>query len=146
MGKSGSSRPDYTASEDDNVLVTGVEADEYALAYFGLAYYIENQGKLKLLGIDGGDGCVEPSLETVRSGEYKPLGRPIFIYVRQASLERPEVAAFVRFYLENAGQLSQEVGYVPLRDEEAEENLRKFEQALARPTPAGEPSGEPATP
>ncbi len=113
-GESGASRADYTPSEDDNVLVQGVVGDEGAMGYFGLSYYFENQDKLKALAIDSGDGPVAPSPETVIDGTYTPLSRPIFIYVNTASLERPEVAEFVQFYLENAEELVPETGSVPL--------------------------------
>nr|WP_290670570.1 PstS family phosphate ABC transporter substrate-binding protein [Ardenticatena sp.] len=114
VGEEGASRGDYTASEDDNVLVQGVANDQYALGYFGFAYYVENQDKLKAVAIDGGDGCVEPSVETINNGTYQPLSRPIFIYVSTKALERPEVEAFVNFYLDNAAELAEEVGYVGL--------------------------------
>jgi len=116
-GKSGASRSDYTASEDDNVIVTGVAGDEGGLGYFGLAYYEENADKLKAVPIDGGKGAVEPSLNTVKNGKYAPLSRPLFIYVNKSRVKRPEVDAFVRFYLQNAGELAREVGYIPLPDE-----------------------------
>lgn len=114
VGEEGASRGDYTASEDDNVLVQGVANDKYALGYFGFAYYIENQGKVKAVAIDGGNGCVEPTVETINNGTYQPLSRPIFIYVSTKALERPEVEAFVNFYLDNAATLAEEVGYVGL--------------------------------
>lgn len=116
-GKSGASRSDYTASEDDNVLVTGVAGDQYSLGYFGLAYYEENQDKLKAVPIDNGKGPVTPSLETVKTSKYSPLSRPLFIYVSSKSAQRPEVDAFVKFFLKNAGTLSKEVGYIPLPSE-----------------------------
>ncbi|HXH20618.1 MAG TPA: PstS family phosphate ABC transporter substrate-binding protein [Dehalococcoidia bacterium] len=112
-GKEDASRGDYTASEDDNVLVQGVSGDRYALGYFGLAYYIENQNKLKAVQIDQGKGCVTPSAATVESGAYTPLSRPLFIYVRRDHADRPEVKAFVDFYLKNVPVLAKEVGYVP---------------------------------
>jgi phosphate transport system substrate-binding protein len=117
-GKSGASRSDYTASEDDNVIVTGVAGDEAGLGYFGLAYYEENADKLKAVPIDGGKGAVEPSLSTVKSGKYAPLSRPLFIYVNKFRVKRPEVDTFVSFYLKNAGKLAKEVGYIPLPDED----------------------------
>lgn len=120
---SGASRSDYNASEDDNVLVTGVAGDRSALGYFGYAYYTENQDKLKLVEVDGGDGCVAPSEQTINDGSYSPLSRPIFIYVNKAELERPEVAAFVKFYLENAAELATEVGYVALPQAMYDEGL-----------------------
>jgi phosphate transport system substrate-binding protein len=117
MGKARDSRGDFTASEDDNVLVTGVASDKSAIGYFGLAYYLENQSKLKALKVDQkGDGtCVEPSAATVEAGTY-PLSRPLFIYVRKDAATRPEVKAFVDFYMENAAELSADVGYVKFPD------------------------------
>ncbi|MGK7898451.1 MAG: PstS family phosphate ABC transporter substrate-binding protein [Xenococcus sp. (in: cyanobacteria)] len=113
-GDSGASRADYTPSEDDNVLVQGVVGDKGAMGYFGLSYYFENQDKLKALAIDSGNGPVAPSPETVIDGSYSPLSRPIFIYVNKAALDKPEVAEFVEFYLENAEELVPETGSVPL--------------------------------
>ncbi len=119
MGKSGASRGDYLPSEDDNVLVQGVSGDENALGFFGLAYYEENKDKIKLVAIDAGDGnCVLPSEETVMNGTYQPLSRPLFIYVNRASIDKkPEIDAFIKFYMENAARLSAEVGYIPLPEE-----------------------------
>jgi phosphate transport system substrate-binding protein len=115
-GKSKSSRGDYTASEDDNVLVTGVSRDVNALGYFGFAYYVENKDKLKAVPIAPADGQpgVEPSLDSVISGKYQPLSRPIFIYVNAKSFERPEVKQFVDYYMQHADALVREVKYVPL--------------------------------
>jgi phosphate transport system substrate-binding protein len=116
-GKAKSSRGDYTASEDDNVLVQGVSQDKNALGYFGYAYYGENQDKLKAVAIDNGKGAtVLPSVESVENGSYQPLARPVFIYVKGTALNRPEVRQFVEFYLRNAAVLAQDVGYVPLSD------------------------------
>jgi phosphate transport system substrate-binding protein len=115
-GKSKVCRSDYTASEDDNVLVQGVAGDAHALGFFGFAYFVENRDKLRAVPIDGGKGPVAPTLETIRNGSYSPLSRPIFIYVARKAADRPEVGAFVDFYLENAPALVQEVGYVPLPD------------------------------
>lgn len=116
-GKAKSSRGDYTASEDDNVLVQGVSQDKNALGYFGYAYYGENQDKLKAVAIDNGKGAtVLPSVESVENGSYQPLSRPVFIYVKGTALNRPEVRQFVEFYLRNAAVLAQDVGYVPLSD------------------------------
>ncbi|HET9487418.1 MAG TPA: PstS family phosphate ABC transporter substrate-binding protein, partial [Chryseosolibacter sp.] len=95
VGKSGSSRGDYTSSEDDNVLVQGIAGDKNGLGFFGLAYYEENKDKLKLVGVNDGKGVVLPSVETVKNGSYSPLSRPVFIYVTDAALKRPEVASFV---------------------------------------------------
>ncbi len=115
-GKEKASRGDFTASEDDNVLVQGVARDKYALGYFGMAYYAENKDKLKAVPIinKGATKGVSPSLETVMDGTYQPLARPIFIYVSERSMARPEVKEFVEFYLKNAPKLTKEVGYVPL--------------------------------
>src|SRR6185503_17682607 len=110
------SRGDFTASEDDNVLVQGVSRDVNALGYFGLAYYAENKDKLKAAPIvnRGSTKAVLPSVETVMDGSYQPLARPIFIYVSEKATQRAEVREFVNFYLDNAPKLTQEVGYVPL--------------------------------
>ncbi len=120
VGKAKSSRGDYTASEDDNTLVTGVANDKFALGYVPLAYYSENKTKLKALAIIGGDKsplknkAVLPSKETVENGTYFPLSRPIFIYVNEASLKRAEVADFAKFYLANAARLVPQVKYIAL--------------------------------
>jgi phosphate transport system substrate-binding protein len=132
VGEPRRSRSDYSANEDDNVLVTGVAESKYALGYFGYAYYAENQDRLKLVGIDSGDGkCIKPSMETVRDGTYKPLSRPLFIYVSKKSLQRPEVRAFTKFYVENAPQLSVERKYVAVPDAIDAENRRVLQEALA---------------
>jgi phosphate transport system substrate-binding protein len=119
VGKEHSSRGDFTASEDDNVLVQGVSTDKLALGFFGLAYFEENQDKLKAVAIDdekdeNGKGPILPSRETVENNTYQPLARPLFIYVNKKSTERPEVQKFVEFYMAQGGQLASEVGYVPL--------------------------------
>jgi phosphate transport system substrate-binding protein len=128
VGEAGASRPDYTASEDDNILVQGVAGDAYALGYFGYAYYAENTDKLKIVPIDSGSGPVTPSDQTINSGQYVPLSRPLFIYVNEESLERAEVKAFVRFYMENGEQLVAEVGYTPLPASVYQENLSIINQ------------------
>lgn len=115
VGKAKASRGDYTASEDDNVLVQGVSRDVNAIGYFGYAYYAENQGKLKAVPIVNKEGkAVEPGAATVLDGSYNPLSRPIFIYVAEKSLEKAEVRDFVTYYLKNASKLATEVKYVPL--------------------------------
>jgi len=119
VGEEHASRGDFTSSEDDNVLVQGVPSDKLALGFFGFAYYAENDDKLKLVPIDDGDegngaGPIAASPTTVADGTYQPLSRPIFIYVNKAQAERPEVQAFVDFYLENATSLVEEVGYISL--------------------------------
>ena len=115
VGKSKASRGDFTASEDDNVLVQGVSRDTNALGYFGFAYYIENKDKLRAVPIVNEKGQpVTPSLEAVEKGSYTPLARPIFIYVSSKSLEKPYVKEFVEYYMKNGGKLAKEVKYVPL--------------------------------
>lgn len=116
VGKAKSSRGDYTASEDDNVLVQGVARDVNAIGYFGYAYYAENKSRLKALPIVNPktNVAVEPSEESVIKATYQPLSRPIFIYVKAKSLEKPEVREFVEFYMKHGAQLTKEVKYVPL--------------------------------
>ena len=116
-GESGASRPDYTASEDDNVLVQGISGDENALGFFGYAYYIENQDNLKIVPIDEGDGPVAPTAQSINDGTYSPLSRPIFVYLNTDSLARPEVRSFVDFYIDNAAGIANEVGYIELPEE-----------------------------
>jgi phosphate transport system substrate-binding protein len=117
VGKAKSSRGDFTASEDDNVLVQGVSRDVNGLGYFGYAYYVENKDKLRAVPIVNGKGqAVEPSLEAVLKGTYEPLSRPIFIYVSAKAIARPEVREFVQFYMTNGAKLAKEVKYVPLPD------------------------------
>ena len=123
-GKSKSSRGDFTASEDDNVLVQGVSRDTNALGFFGFAYYVENQDKLKAVPIVNEKGQpVAPSMEAVLKGSYSPLARPIFIYVNEKSLDKPEVKQFVEYYMQHGAQLSREVKYVPLPDRAYKHNL-----------------------
>jgi len=126
VGESGASRGDYMPSEDDHVLVQGVAGDKYALGFFGLAYYQENADRLKLVAVDGGNGPILPSLNTVKNGEYTPLSRPIFIYVSNEGAKRPEVVKFVEFYLKNAVNLVTDVGYIPLPNQEYQTQLEKF--------------------
>jgi len=114
VGKDGKIRSDLSVSEDDNVLVTGVAGDKNAIGYFGFAYYNENASKFKLVPIDGGKGAITPSNATIEDGTYMPFSRPLFIYVNAKSAARPEVAAFVNFYLANTAKLSKQVGYTPL--------------------------------
>ncbi len=135
VGKSHESRGDFTASEDDNVLVQGVSTDKNALGFFGFAYYEENQDKLKLVGIDdqddsNGTGAVLPSVETVKNKTYTPLSRPLFIYVNSAAVKKPEVNAFVKFYLEHSKTLSGEVGYIPMTDAEYDAQKKKFDDFI----------------
>ncbi|QDU98210.1 PstS family phosphate ABC transporter substrate-binding protein [Lignipirellula cremea] len=132
VGESGDSRSDYTANENDNALVNGVAGNPSSLGYFGLAYFKENASRLKLVAIDNGDGeAILPSEKTVTSGQYKPLSRPLYIYVRKDALAHPQVASFVRFYLDNASDLVKEVGYVRLSDEALEANKAKVVSAAS---------------
>ena len=117
VGKAKSSRGDFTASEDDNVLVQGVASDIYALGFFGFAYYIENSKKINAVAIDSGNGGVIPSATTVENNSYKPLSRPVFIYVNAKSTGKPEVIEFVNFYMRSAPELVTEVKYFPLSKE-----------------------------
>lgn len=123
VGKAKSSRGDFTASEDDNVLVQGIASDRHSLGFFGFAYYIENRNKVSVVAIDSGKGGVIPSPETVENGSYQPLSRPIFIYVNAKAVDKPEVNEFVNFYMENAPALVKEVKYFPLPSEAYQLNL-----------------------
>ena len=126
-GEEGASRTDYTASEDDNVLVQGVKGDKGGLGYFGYAYYKANEDDLKLLGVDSGNGCVQPSDETVQDGTYTPLSRPLFMYVKKSAVARPEVKGFVDFMLANVNDLVGDVGYTPLADQDLQAELEEFD-------------------
>lgn len=121
-GKEKQIRPDFTASEDDNVLVQGVAGDKYAMGFFGLAYYEENKDKLNVVKING----VEPSIETVKNGTYKPLSRPLFVYVSNKAMERPEIKEFLKFYLTKGRELVKETGYIPFEDSKYETELSKI--------------------
>lgn len=114
VGRAKSSRGDFTASEDDNVLVQGVASDMYALGFFGFAYYIENNKRIHAVAIDSGNGGVIPSAQTVGNGSYQPLSRPVFIYVNARSTTKPEIREFVKFFMDNAAELVSEVKYFPL--------------------------------
>jgi phosphate transport system substrate-binding protein len=118
VGEEGVSRTDFFGSEDDNKLVQGVAADPNALGFFGYAYYDQNRDKLKLISVDGGNGCVEPNTETVARGLYQPLSRPLFIYINRDRIDKkPEIDAFIDFYLSHAPFLVDDVGYIPLTDQ-----------------------------
>jgi phosphate transport system substrate-binding protein len=123
-GKAKASRADYNAADDYNVLVQGVAGDQNGLGYFGFAYYAQNKDKLKLVGVNSGSGCIKPEPKTIGDGTYKPLSRPIFIYVKKAALAKPEVASFVRYYMRNANILVPQVGYVPLGEAKYDANLQ----------------------
>jgi phosphate transport system substrate-binding protein len=127
VGKAKSSRGDFTASEDDNVLVQGIARDVNALGFFGYAYYAENKDKLKAVAIVNSAGqAVEPSQETVLNNSYEPLSRPIFIYVNAKSADKPEVKEFVEYYLKNGGRLAKEVKYVPLSEADYRHAMENF--------------------
>ncbi|MBB6611495.1 PstS family phosphate ABC transporter substrate-binding protein [Pontibacter sp. Tf4] len=139
VGKSHASRGDYTASEDDNVLVQGVAGDINALGFFGYAYYEENKDKLKAIPVDdeddsNGAGPIFPTLQTIKDGTYAPLSRALFLYVNSEAVKKPQVVRFMDFYFENAAQLSQEVGFIPLPEEKYKEEYQKFRQFAAKHT------------
>lgn len=124
VGKAKSSRGDYTASEDDNVLVQGVASDIYALGFFGFAYYIENSKRINAVAVDNGSGSgVLPSADSVKNNSYKPLSRPLFIYVNAKSTDKPEVNEFINFYMKNAPELVKEVKYFPLSQQVYDLNI-----------------------
>ncbi|MBU3958981.1 MAG: PstS family phosphate ABC transporter substrate-binding protein [Candidatus Omnitrophica bacterium] len=134
-GKTGASRGDYTASEDDNALVEGVASDTHALGYFGLAYYEQNKDKLKIVPIDDGNdangkGPIEPTSQSVTDATYQPLARPIFIYISIQAAKKEEVQKFVEFYLKNSPELVAEVGYIPLPKEAYEVALERFKKRI----------------
>ncbi|MGH3747030.1 MAG: PstS family phosphate ABC transporter substrate-binding protein [Micromonosporaceae bacterium] len=120
-GEEGASREDYEASEDDNVLVQGVSETDGALGYFGYTYFEENQDKLKVLGVDGGDGCVKPSVDTAQDGTYQPLSRPLFVYVSEDAAKKAHVRKFVEFYVENIDDIITEAHFIPLTEEQKSE-------------------------
>ena len=127
-GDGGVSRGDFVASEDDNVLVQGISGDKYSLGYFGYAYYVENQDKVKAVPIDGGAGCIAPTDAAINNGSYAPLSRPLFIYVRADAAQEQHIAEFVRYYLGDKGQhLAASVGYIPFPQEVYDLVLAKFE-------------------
>lgn len=129
VGEEGASRSDYQGTEQDNTIVQAVDGSPYALGYFGLAYYLENQTKVKALKVEG----VAPRIETAKGGQYVPLSRPIFIYVSKVSLKRPEVQEFLRFYIKQTStDLIKEIGYVPLTQEEMQSNLDRLEDIISK--------------
>jgi phosphate transport system substrate-binding protein len=131
VGEEGASRSDYTASENDNVTVQAVSGETGGLGYFGFSYLEENLGRVKAVAVDGGDGCVEPGVATAQDGTYQPLSRPLFVYVKRESLERPAVDAFVRYVLDNETEISEAARFVPLTDEQLAEARDSLDQALA---------------
>jgi phosphate transport system substrate-binding protein len=126
-GEEGASREDYSPSEDDNVIVQGVSGSTGGLGYFGYTYYEENSDALKAVEIDSGNGCVAPSAETAQDGSYTPLSRPLFIYPSATALEKPEVKAFLDFYLENDAEIAEAAQYIPLNDEQKAEAQSAYE-------------------
>jgi phosphate transport system substrate-binding protein len=131
-GEEGASRTDYSATEDDNVTVQGVTGDRGALGYFGFSYFEENQDQLEALEVDGGNGCVAPSVEAAQDDTYTPLSRPLFMYVKLSSLEdNAAVGEFVRYALENQNTIAEEALYVPLSQEQIDEQLEKLDDATA---------------
>jgi phosphate transport system substrate-binding protein len=129
-GEEGASRSDYGASEDDNVIVQGVTGEKGGLGYFGFSYFEENQDSLKAVEIDGGDGCVAPSVETAQNGTYKPLSRPLYVYAKKKSFERPEVEAFVQYLIDNETQIAESSQYVPLTEEQLAKVKSDFAAAV----------------
>ncbi len=126
-GEEGASRSDYQGTEQDNTIVQAVSGSKYAMGYFGMAYYLENKGKVKALSVNG----VKPSIDTARSGQYTPLSRPIFIYISSKALADKAVQEFGRFYLEKTStKLISEIGYVPLPEEKMKANLAELEKAI----------------
>lgn len=133
VGEGGKQRNDYQATEKDNTIVQGVSGDKYAMGYLGFAYYQSNQETVKAIGIDNGDSCVTPSIETAKAGEYQPLSRPLFTYVSKPALEESQVAEFARFLVEqstNEEIVAEQVGYVPNTDDQMNEQLTTLEQAI----------------
>jgi phosphate transport system substrate-binding protein len=129
VGEEGASRSDYQPSENDNVTVQAVTGERGGLGYFGFSYYEQNQETLKAVAVDSGNGCVEPSIQTAQSGDYRPLSRPLFIYVKNEAMQRPEVAGFVDYIVGNAQTIAEEALFVPLNEEQLADSKAKVEQA-----------------
>ena len=130
-GEEGASRTDYAPSEDDNIIVQGVAGEQGGLGYFGFSYFEENQGTLNAVEIDGGDGCVAPSAAAAQDGSYKPLSRPLFVYVKKDSFAKPEVEAFVGFMLDNAATIAEETQYVAMTQAQVDEAKSAYDAAVA---------------
>jgi phosphate transport system substrate-binding protein len=129
VGEEGASRSDYQPSENDNVIVQAVAGEAGGLGYFGFSYYEQNQAALKAVAIDNGDGCVKPSVAGAQSGDYAPLSRPLFLYVRNEALRRAEVAGFVDYIVGNAQTIAEEALFVPLNEEQLADSKAKVEGA-----------------
>jgi phosphate transport system substrate-binding protein len=129
-GRARQSRSDYTASEDDNVLVNGVSGDRGGLAYFGYSYYVENKNRLKVLGVDSGSGCRTPSVDRIQNRVYKPLSRPLFIYVKRDSFRKPVVAAFIKYLIQNESRIATSAKMVPLTKKQLAKAKRQFNTAI----------------
>lgn len=143
IGERGSHRSDYEGTEDDNIIIQGIEGSQYAMGYFGYSYFLENEDAVKALAIEEneGDGCTEPSLENASDGSY-PLARPLFVYAAEESLQNSAVADFMRYYIENSSSdLVSQIGYVPANEELVEENLTKLEEATGGGSSGGNASG-----
>jgi phosphate transport system substrate-binding protein len=119
-GEEGVSRTDYQPSEDDNVLVQGVEGSDGGLGYFGFSYYEQNQDSLNLVGVDDGSGCVKPSVDTIQSGDYKPLSRPLFMYPSEKAMKKPEVKAFMDYVVENYDSIAEASQIVAMNQQQAQ--------------------------
>ena len=130
-GKEGASRTDYSASEDDNVIVQGVAGTPGGLGYFGFSYYEEHQDTLRAIEVDGGAGCVAPSAESAQAGDYVPLSRPLYVYVKASSLERAAVADFLRYMLDNEEEIAGRARFVPLADAQLAASKRTLQDAIA---------------
>jgi phosphate transport system substrate-binding protein len=129
VGEEGASRSDYQPSENDNVIVQAVSGEKGGLGYFGFSYYEQNQEALKAVAVDGGSGCVEPSIQAAQSGDYSPLSRPLFIYVNNEAMQRPEMAGFVDYIVGNAQTIAEDALFVPLNEEQLTASKAKVEQA-----------------
>jgi phosphate transport system substrate-binding protein len=130
-GRARQSRSDYTASEDDNVLVNGVSGDRGGLAYFGYSYYAENKNRLKIVAVNGGSGCVTPNIERIQNRQYKPLSRPLFVYVKRDSFRKPVVAAFMRYIILNESKIATSAKMVPLTKKQLAKAKRQYNTAIA---------------
>ncbi|WP_049921779.1 PstS family phosphate ABC transporter substrate-binding protein [Halopiger djelfimassiliensis] len=133
MGEERGHTDDYQATEQDNNIVQGVQGNEYAIGYFGFSYYYQNPDSVTAVAVDNGDGPVEPSLETAASGDYQPLSRSLYTYPSTSSLEKEHVAAFARFFVEHTTDeqlVAEDVGYVPLNEEQQAEQLDKLEEVI----------------